>query len=664
MITQQLIQNIGWTLIHSIWQGLAIYVVLKIAIRLTKPSDIRYGMAVVAMSLMVICSVITFFVLSNTPVSQGPGFTYVLNTATREGQEASLLQTVLQFIDQNIIWLFRFWILGFAVGLIRIAAGLWYIKRLRRSAHPVQEEWMDLVKKLSGSLNINRVVTMAEAGISSPMVVGFMKPMVLFPVGLLSGLSMEQVETILVHELSHVRRQDYIINLVQSIIETIFFFNPFVLLISSLIRDERENCCDDMVIAKGVSPISYVRTLAQLEASRSSSSLALGISGNQNQLLNRIKRIMENSAKNDWGKGRLVPVALLFLGLICASWLSIGTEAESKNITHNVLSADTNKPAKSREEGLQVIKRRSNSWDVIEPVPEIEFVPDQDFMVEFETPDMPDFAFDIPMGPMDFDVADMPPPMEFDGFDNFDSFDQSFGFSFGEYDSLPDGTYTFKFRDPYGKEEITKEFTMKFKQNFKEFYEKNQAQFDKMVKEMWDNEKVKTATEQAWKKREASEVVDLAELQRRAERAASADRIRSESVYRKFDAEEFRKQAELMAEQASSLRAIQADQIAKHRDLQSADMAVLRDQLRNQALIMEDMARRTTDYKEELVRMLREDGYIGKNDKEEQGLSIMEENGELTINGHKIKDKDKVKYQALRDRYFERNKRERTGRSE
>ncbi|MEJ0031855.1 MAG: hypothetical protein WDO15_16435 [Bacteroidota bacterium] len=148
------------------------------------------------------------------------------------------------------------------------------------------------------------------------------------------------------------------------------------MLISALIREERENCCDDLVIAKGISPISYVKTLAQLEASRSSSSLALGIAGNENQLLNRIKRIMENSAKNDWGKGRLVPVALLFLGLICASWLSIGSEKkEAKEvkdailsspgeITHVRIANDT-----PRTQTLKLLKKRddnNNNWLLLE----------------------------------------------------------------------------------------------------------------------------------------------------------------------------------------------------------------------------------------------------------------------------------------------------------
>jgi bla regulator protein BlaR1 len=637
MISTNLIQSIGWTLIHSLWQGLAIFVVLKIAVRLTDRSDLKYGMGVLSMVLIVICSVATFFVLNKTGASTV--FEIVLN-ADDTSPAAQSSPGILDWVNSNIIWFIRFWLVGFVIGIIRIASGLWYINRLRRNAYPVQDEWMDIVKNLSASLSINRVVTMAEAAVSSPMVVGFVKPMVLFPVGLLAGLTVDQVETILVHELSHVRRQDYIINLVQSVIETIFFFNPFVLLTSSLIREERENCCDDMVIAKGISPMSYVKTLAQLEAARSSSSLALGIAGSQNQLLNRIKRIMENSAKNDWRKGRLVPVALLFLGLICASWLSIGSENTSKDV--ELVVADTLKPGASREDGLKVIKKRShNSWDFeapvppVEAVPEIEFVPDEDFAFAFEMPGMDE----IPMPPaMDFVMPEI--PME--------------ALDFAQFDSIP-GIY-FKYNEEEWKA-FEEQFTKKFKTEFKDFYEKNQGKIDKMMNDVRKDEA---------KRREAAEVVDLDNLHSKIEQKFLFDKMASDLAPMKemmdMDLARVQGQVELAGEQVRAVQAMKAEQMAKQMEMRGVDMAIMGEKIRQESMLMEDFARRAEDYKKELVEMLRQDGYITK-DESEGTLSINDENGNLTINGHKIKEKDRVKYEALRDRYFER-KRDRIGKSE
>jgi bla regulator protein BlaR1 len=561
MISQNLIQSIGWTLIHSLWQGLAIFIVLKITVRAVRNSNVKYFMGVAAMALMVIASVITFCVLNAKTATEEFHITFSAAQASSITQSSS----VLDFINQNIIWLLRFWIMGFVVGLLRIATGLYYINRLRRNSMPVHDEWMQMVNNLSETLNVNRIVAIAEAKISSPMVVGFMKPMILFPVGLLSGLTAEQVETILVHELSHIRRQDYIINVVQSVIETIFFFNPFALLISSMIREERENCCDDMVIAKGINPLSYVKTLAQLEAARSlasrqagSSTLALGFTGNQNQLLNRIKRIMENSAKNDWGKGRFIPLALLFLGLVCASWLSINSEKEVdlKQEVNNelVISADT-------------------------------------IIIEMPPAPLPDL--------------EIPEAIEIHEFDSFGP------------DSIP--SYHFKMRAPVDFEEFEREFTEKFKSQFKEFYEKNEFEFQKMFEE---------AKREESSRREAAVMVDLAAIQQE--------------------------------KMAMDVMHVAEEQMR----VSEQQYAVFAKQMQESQVIYADMARRTEDYKRELVELLREDGYITNHD-DIDNLSINDDNETLTVNGKTIKKNDAVKYRALQDKFFGNSKRRTsTGRNE
>jgi len=617
-------QTLGWTLIHSLWQGFLIYLLLKAATRVAIRSDVRYGLGVGALGLMFICSVATFLVL-NTAKSPG-GFELILNADQASNAVAS--SGVFNWIDQNIIWLLRFWALGFAVGMLRIATGLWYIRRLRRSAHPVQDEWLDMVKRLSDSLNINRVVAMAEAGISSPMVVGFMKPIILFPVGLLSGLTTEQVETILVHELSHIRRQDYIINLVQSIVETIFFFNPFALLMSSMIREERENCCDDMVIAKGISPISYVRTLAQLEASRSSSKLALGFAGNQNQLLNRIKRIMENSAKNDWGKGRLMPVALLILGLVCASWLSISSEKELSTKKpvhkfHKAVAQDT-----SKEDGLVVIRKRKSygTWVEAPAPPPMEEIPGIDQIPGYNEIPGIEFIPEIPGVDMEmFSTFEMPPNP-----------DVAFSFEeFADWDSIP-GVY-FRTHDGEDWEEFEREFTEKFKSEFKEFYNKNQGQFNKMMEDMRKDES---------KRREAYEVVDLADMRHKAdmENIMTHDMVQALKQTERMAAK-IRAEAPVMEQQSRQMMKMQADQ-----------WAVQADQLRQQSLIVEDMARKTDEYKSALTELLIEDGYIKQND-DLDPMNFTDVNGKMTINGVAIKDADAIKYRALRDTYFRGYKR-------
>ncbi|HZY79924.1 MAG TPA: M56 family metallopeptidase [Cyclobacteriaceae bacterium] len=623
--------SLGWTLIHSIWQGLVIFILLKLAVRFTSRSDVRYGLGVGALVLMIVACGATFLML-NEKGSSSYAFsisTDSITSFTQPTQTGSFLATALNWIDNNIIWLIRFWVIGFTVGMMRIAAGLFYINRLRRNSHPVQDEWMHMVNSLSQSLNIKRVVLMAEAGITSPMVVGFMKPMILFPVGLLSGLTTEQVETILVHELSYVRRQDYLINLFQAVVETIFFFNPFVMLISSLIRDERENCCDDMVIAKGISPISYVKTLAQLEASRSSSTLALGISGNKNQLLNRIKRIMENSAKNDWGKGRLVPVALVFLGLICASWLSIGSEAEMKETKtsyltkiskHDGVVSDT-----SREDGLKVIKsnkhRRYQPHDEFEmpPIPDVDVDIDIDEHMEMAMDAIeavPDIEFIMP----DFEFPEVP--------------DEAWrAFDFHGRDSFPDLKFRYRADSEEEFRKYEDEFREKFRNEFKEFYEKNREQFEKMI------EDVDRARRE---EREAAEVVDLQQMKRMGKIYSAPGFVVAPKIAVAPDGSQFWYSDDLA----------KLDVQLKGLNSMQAPMKIMNDQLLRQSDMLAEMSRNFDDYKDELAKMLIDDGYLDKGERMES-LNINDDGSDITINGKKIKDKDQIKYRALHDKYFE-----------
>jgi bla regulator protein BlaR1 len=634
MISQHLIQSIGWTLIHSLWQGLGVYILLKVGMRLTSRSDVRYGMGVTALALTVACSIATFFILNAATTSEG--FNIVINETITGTSSRPIVQTVLSWIDTNIIWLFRFWMLGLVAGLLRIAAGLWYINRLRRNANTVQTEWLQFVNDLSASLNILRVVTMAEAAIASPMVVGFVKPMILFPVGLLSGLTTEQVETILVHELSHIRRQDYLINLIQSVIETVLFFNPFVLLISALIREERENCCDDLVIAKGISPITYVRTLAQLEASRSSSSLALGIAGNENQLLNRIKRIMENSAKNDWGKGRLVPVALLFLGLICASWLSIGSEKKEAQkvkdvilsshgeITHVRIAKDT-----PRTEGLRVLKKKDHGW-VLEEPQEIEILetpaPEEFEYFHFDETPMPEMAEAFELASPFFEMPPVP------GWNVDPNFEYQL---FESGDSIPG--FTFRLRTPQEWENFEAEFREKFKSQFKDFYNKNQKQFDKMLEEMKSNEVAR--------RREAAEVVDLDRVARKREMNDAMMAI------------EMGRHDQRIAEQKRSrdMQYQDLEQLSQGFKEMALKQKLAADGLREKYDRQRDeysgMARRIDDFKKALSELLVADGYL-KSGEEIDQLNINDEGGEMTVNGKKIKEKDRLKYKALEDQYL------------
>ncbi|TDH29293.1 hypothetical protein EXU57_04310 [Segetibacter sp. 3557_3] len=161
-------------------------------------------------------------------------------------------------------------------------------------------DWRLFTSRLAAQFGIKRKVSLFLSGlVESPVTVGFLKPMILLPISVVNNLSTEQVEAILLHELAHIKRHDYLINLLLSIIEITLFFNPFMQLLSKSIRRERENCCDDWVLQYQYSAASYARALLKIAVNKvaSNGSLAMAAVDNNRALLTRVKRMIERNEK-------------------------------------------------------------------------------------------------------------------------------------------------------------------------------------------------------------------------------------------------------------------------------------------------------------------------------------------------------------------------------
>lgn len=268
----------------------------------------------------------------------------MLNSEQFENTFYKPLGTVPQSIEANMFVIVFLWIIGAFVFSFRLIGGWWYINNLKRDAIYLQNEWSNFIEKCTRQLEIKKTISLAETHlITSPMVIGYFKPVVLVPLGMLTSLTADQLETIFLHELAHIKRHDYLINLIQSFIEVVLFFNPFVWIISKTIRKEREFCCDDAVINTYGNPMVYARALAQIEESRIvGNSLALSLADNKNELWNRIKRIMEKSHKTHNSKNRFIPAILLIVGLLCASWLTVRTDKQhGRHTPSENISRDT-----------------------------------------------------------------------------------------------------------------------------------------------------------------------------------------------------------------------------------------------------------------------------------------------------------------------------------
>jgi beta-lactamase regulating signal transducer with metallopeptidase domain len=212
-----------------------------------------------------------------------------------------ILNRISAFMNRNATLIVIAWFLFFIARCIRLFTGFHYIYRIRKFRNePAPGDWHDRLEKLSEVMGVRQKIKFLRSElVSVPVVIGFFKPVILVPMGLLTHLPAEQVEAILMHELAHIRRKDFLVNLLQNLAETVFFFNPAIIWISSLIRDEREACCDDEVINHVHQKKTYLQALVSFqEFSLNNSGHALALINKKNHLLNRVSRMLTRENKN------------------------------------------------------------------------------------------------------------------------------------------------------------------------------------------------------------------------------------------------------------------------------------------------------------------------------------------------------------------------------
>jgi len=319
LVSVDIVHTIGWTLIHSIWQILLIGLCLKILVFLYKnlSANSRYWLSASALILIIAVSVMTFFTYysSENSIGYAEDFPYheefnaiQVNHLDPAGFYSGLNQSIpaiiSQYITTNIGLIVSLWLTGLLLFNIRFAGGYWHTHRLKkRNLLPLNNEWKNRLIDLKYKLRINKVIRMAESTvIQIPMVIGHLKPIILLPVGMLTALPYDQVEAIITHELAHIKRNDYLINLIKSFIEVIFFYHPVTWWISSMMNDERENCCDDLTIKTCGESSSLQNALLNLqELNQKPRYIAAALFKNNHQLLKRIKR-MKTIKKTTHGK--------------------------------------------------------------------------------------------------------------------------------------------------------------------------------------------------------------------------------------------------------------------------------------------------------------------------------------------------------------------------
>ncbi len=304
-----------WTLIHSIWQGLLLAAATGIVMVSTRRSHPRkrYTILTGLFFLFITGAVITFCRELGLAASHASTVSTELlaqqivpiNEITNATVNSSVpSQTILQrftdYFNTHAALIVTIWFIVFMAKFLKLSANLVYVQRLKSyKVYEPADEWKEKIQELMRKLGIHKKIRLMESGIVKvPVTMGMLKPVILLPFGLLSHLPADEIEAILLHELAHIQRRDYFVNLLQSLAETIFFFNPALLWLSSMIREERENCCDDLAIAVTNNKTNFINALISFQEYHfSNPSHSMAFPGNKNQLLNRVKRIISDRNK-------------------------------------------------------------------------------------------------------------------------------------------------------------------------------------------------------------------------------------------------------------------------------------------------------------------------------------------------------------------------------
>jgi len=310
------IQAIAWTLIHFCWQAAAVAVLYRlISISLArKTSQSRYALALSALLLMLACACATFAwelrsaAASSVFATTGSATQTIIPTGEfprtmMPGFAAAQAQVYSPSLANMLLWIDGLWIMGVVVLSLRSIGGWWLITRLRASASVQAPAAVRAsFQRLSAAMGLRRPVLLRiSSAISGPMTLGAIRAFVLLPVTAATSLSPEELEVVLAHELAHIRRADFLWNLVQTFAETLFFFHPAVWWISGHIRHERELCCDDLALQFCPDPVVYAHALFLLEEQRTRQwRFAMALDGHQSPqtLRMRISRILGEPVTN------------------------------------------------------------------------------------------------------------------------------------------------------------------------------------------------------------------------------------------------------------------------------------------------------------------------------------------------------------------------------
>ena len=320
---------LGHTLLYSLLQAFVVFICLRLILKMIPHASakIKYSVSFIAYITIALWFVVTLVVQLNTArkmvAYQQIIDTTALQATSHDSINSSSSVFSFSYLNNYLPFIVGFYLMGMVWFALRLMYNYLQTNQLKtKGLTAIDEEWRHKIMQLAQKLNIGKKVSAYfSKHVDTPIMIGFLKPVILLPVAMINHLSTQQFEAILLHELAHIRRNDYLLNLLQSIIDTILFFNPFTWWITKNIREEREKCCDEMVLQLS-DPYHYARALLALEEPMRNRALVMTAVGKRSQLLHRIKNIMEMKNNRINLRQKLMALLLIVSASFSVAWLS------------------------------------------------------------------------------------------------------------------------------------------------------------------------------------------------------------------------------------------------------------------------------------------------------------------------------------------------------
>ncbi len=307
-------QALSVALIHFVWQGLAVAAVLWIVLIALRnaSANSRYVASCVALAALAAAPAITAWTVYSRPVAIVAGFGGVVSRVAIAASGG-----ISKGSGASELWVLRIWAVGVLVFSLRLVWSSRHVYKLRRTGTPAEAGLVTVVAGLVDRMGVSRAVrALISPMADTPSVVGWLRPVILIPPACLMGLTAEQLETVIAHEIAHILRHDYLVNVLQSVVEALLFYHPAVWWISARTRRERELCCDDMVVESCGNALGYARALTSLERLRSGQqTFALG--STDGALSYRVRRLLGDAVTERQVPSRMAGIAVLCLGILC-----------------------------------------------------------------------------------------------------------------------------------------------------------------------------------------------------------------------------------------------------------------------------------------------------------------------------------------------------------